>query len=591
MVDQESGTYRPRRAFVEPDPEPAAPPPAAIPPEPPAVEEPRNGPPIGLGRPASDFVDEDEPKPLYRDEYTPRPLYRDEPSQIVPEMSDDTAGRSITFVPRPRRTDEDATAILAKGAPQSSRSRSLNGRAAPDRTDDIDDFDEDEEPRPRSERTRLALTLGAVAAVVVVGLAVGYAVFGVGENQGTVPSPSLSAGTGTTAPTASTSGDPSATTGGVLLTDGSMLSVTQAKRLDPKPTWKVALNQRGASADAPTAACFGAEPEDGQPVSQQKILRVLSSNGKSSPSALHEASAYATPEEAVQAFAVAARTLGSCPTAGSYLTAGRIVRGVGDQSVSAVVAVLEGKATSSHSVIVSRTGRVVNILDASRAAGVPVANTAAALAEVTKVQCAAAGGKCVGKVVVRPGPPPLGGDEPGYLATGDLPPAGGSLTPWNAAPIELPKEDFPGASCETVNWATVPAEARSTRVYLQPDSGKNYFGVNEIRITAKDAKAAIALVDKIKKDLETCKERRLTATVEDPKKVSSIGARGTEVAGYTAVVEQKTSQGSDKFRVGIVAAGSKVAYTFANPKGDFDFTDKQWDTIAVRAGERVTQVT
>ena len=36
-------------------------------------------------------------------------------------------------------------------------------------------------------------------------------------------------------------------------------------------------------------------------------------------------------------------------------------------------------------------------------------------------------------------------------------------------------------------------------------------------------------------------------------------------------------------------AGTKVAYPFANPKGDFDFTDAQWDTIAVRAGERVTQ--
>jgi hypothetical protein len=111
------------------------------------------------------------------------------------------------------------------------------------------------------------------------------------------------------------------------------------------------------------------------------------------------------------------------------------------------------------------------------------------------------------------------------------------------------------------------------------------------RITSKDAKAATALVDKIKKDLETCKERRLTATVADPQKVSSIGARSIGIVGYTAVVQQKRSDGgSDKFRVGIVAAGKKVVYTFANPKGDFDFTDKQWDTIAVRAGERFTQV-
>ena len=583
MVDQESGTYRPRRAFVEPDPEPAPPAPAAIPPH---AEESHNGMPTAIGRPAPDLVDEDAPKPLYRDEYTPRPLYREEPSVTGPEMSDDTAGRSITFAPRPRRFDEDATAILARGNGMTGRSR--NGRAADD-TDEIDDFDSDER-KPLGERTRWALILGAVAAVVVVGLAIGYAVFGVGNEQGTVSPPSAP-GTGATAPATGTTSDPPPT-GGVLLTDDSMLTPAQARRLDPKRTWKVAITQRGASDDAPVAACFGTDPENGAPVSQQKILRVLSSSGKSAPSALHEASAYATNEEAGVAYSVAAQTLGTCPAPGAWIAEGRVVRGIGDQSVSAVISVVDGTKTSQHSVIVSRTGRVVNILDASQpGAAITVVRVAAALAEVTTKQCATAGGKCAADVQVKKGPPPLGGDQPGYLAAGDLPPVGGSLTAWNAAPNDLPDENFVGASCETVNWTTVAAEERSARVYLHPDSGNSYFGVNVIRVTSKDAKAATALVDKIKKDLETCKERRLTATVEDPEKVSGIGARSTEIAGYTAVVQQKRSDGgSDKFRVGIVAAGNKVVYTFANPKGDFDFTDKQWDTIAVRAGERFTQV-
>ena len=48
--------------------------------------------------------------------------------------------------------------------------------------------------------------------------------------------------------------------------------------------------------------------------------------------------------------------------------------------------------------------------------------------------------------------------------------------------------------------------------------------------------------------------------------------------------------GTAKYRVGIVSAGPKVIYTFLNPRGDYDFTDGQWDTVAVRAGERMTQV-
>jgi hypothetical protein len=55
------------------------------------------------------------------------------------------------------------------------------------------------------------------------------------------------------------------------------------------------------------------------------------------------------------------------------------------------------------------------------------------------------------------------------------------------------------------------------------------------------------------------------------------------------VVSQKSIDGTHKYRVGIVSAGKKVVYTFLNPRDDYDFTDRQWDTVAVRAGERATQ--
>jgi hypothetical protein len=107
----------------------------------------------------------------------------------------------------------------------------------------------------------------------------------------------------------------------------------------------------------------------------------------------------------------------------------------------------------------------------------------------------------------------------------------------------------------------------------------------------KDAATAQKLVDKIKSDLDSCKERKLTATVTKPEKVAGVGARNAAVAGYTSVVTQKSTAGPQKYRVGIVATGSKAVYTFLNPTGKYDFTDKQWNTVAVRAGERTTQVT
>jgi hypothetical protein len=293
----------------------------------------------------------------------------------------------------------------------------------------------------------------------------------------------------------------------------------------------------------------------------------------------------------VQAYAVAAKTLGSCTVTGTYLVRGQAVTGVGDQSVGVVAASIAGGKAQRHTVLVNRTGRVLNIVDATQPnTSIPPDSVAKALVAVTNTQCGPAGGKCATKAVVKNGPPPLGGDEPGFLAYGDLPPAGKTPTAWGATPTELPKEDFAGSGCETVNWTTLSTENTSSRTYILEDASSSFFGLNDIVATMKDEAAAKKLVAKIRSDLDSCSKRKLTAKVTKVKKVSSVGARQSAVSGWTAVVTQKSTEGTKKYRVGVVSAGSKVAYTFLNPQDGFDFSDDQWNTVAVRAGERTTQV-
>ena len=87
MVDQKSTTYRPRRAFIEPDIEPAEPK------QPPGPDR-NNGRPI-----APPIVDEDHPKPLYRDETRTNgwssPASRAAPAPRVDPPTDETL-RPIT---------------------------------------------------------------------------------------------------------------------------------------------------------------------------------------------------------------------------------------------------------------------------------------------------------------------------------------------------------------------------------------------------------------------------------------------------------------------------------------------------------------
>jgi hypothetical protein len=487
----------------------------------------------------------------------------------------------IAFAPRrPPVEDDETTTILPRSRPTKHRTQAL---------DAIDDYDDDE-PTALGGRAKLALIIGAVAAVVVIGLVIGYSVLSVGSQPQSQPSvsPPATAGTGA----AGGAGQPAGQAGGALLTDSSMLSAGQAKTLAPDRKWKVVTTQQGAKPDGATAACFGGEPPEGRPTPQQELVRVLEgSGGKSAPKALHNATAYGSIGEASQAYVIASKTVGSCAVAGFYIESGRSVSSVGDQALGVVVMEVDGKKKQAHSVVVNRTGRVMNVIDALQPTrAIAIDAVAKALEQVNRVQCGAAGGPCDGRAAVKKGPPPIGGDEPGFLTVGDLPPAGPKVELWVATEVELPKAEFLGSQCEGVNWVTEKAKARTSRIYLLPESGKNFFGLNEIVLTMKDAKAAGKLVDRIKSSLSGCKSRKLTASVSKPKKVTSIGAEKTKVKGWTTVVSQKSTQGTAEYRVGIVSAGSKVAYTFLNPRGDYDFTNRQWNTVAVRAGERATQV-
>ena len=515
MVDHKATTYRPRRAFIEPEIEPAEP-------KYPARPDRDSGMPI-----APPVVDEEPPKPLYRDEPRTNGWSSRASRAAPPPQADPDTDPSLPVTPRPqrpRRVDEEATAILPRSRPDEHRGATL---------DAIDDYDD--ERKPLSRRTKLALLIGTVSVVVVIGLLVGYAVVTAASQSQRQPSGGS---------TSSNASQPPAQTETAVLTDASMLNPSQADILDRDRTWKVESTQPNPPEDAQTAACFGGAPAEGQPTPQQKIVRVLNGGGKNAPKALHEATTYLNVGDANQAYVVAAKTLGGCAVTGSYIQSGHAVSGVGDQAIGVVV--MDGnKGRAAHSVVLNRVGRLMNVVDVTQPSqALAISAVAKALAEVNKVQCGPAGGECGGTPSVKDGPPPLGGDQPGFLATGDLPPAGAKPAPWTATEIELPKGEFKGSQCEkSVNWATVSAKSKSSRVYLIPDSGTKFFGLNEIVLTTKDAKAAGRIVDKLRSDLTKCEKTVLTATVSKPKKVTSIGAQNTKITGWTATVWHKSTLG------------------------------------------------
>jgi hypothetical protein len=370
-----------------------------------------------------------------------------------------------------------------------------------------------------------------------------------------------------------------------------MLAPAGAQAINPKQTWTAGTTVRGPVPDGSGPACLGSNPLEGSPTAQQTITRTLAGSGSSAPTAVHVAQAYASAADASQAFTVTARALGTCAVTGDWLSQGRVVEGVGDASTAVAVRSTDGDQRSQHWVVVSRTGRALDVLDASTPGkkALDVNAVTQALASVVTTQCTAAGGTCPSTVSTKDGPPPAGGDEPGFLSTGDLPPVGSATAPWVGTPVEAPSADFTGSQCESVNWSTTSATDKSSRVYLLQDV-PGIFGLNEIVLTARDAASASKLVDKVRSDWTSCKERKLTATVGSPTKVTGVAsADGTAITGWTTEVEQKAGSTTTRFRVGIASSGDKVAFVFLNPQKGLDVDGDDWNTVAVRAVQRATQ--
>lgn len=555
------------------------------------------------------------------DEDAPPPLYRDDPATDAAEATADddaddadTAGTgspdtasSDTEPPGTGSADStrsDETTILSRAR---ERQRARANRDEDETTllprtaggsrvrhrpeDDQDDgLDEDVEADPRADRRRLLLLIGAVAVVAVLGLLAGYAI--IRSTSQPIAAPGPSASPGTSDPSASPGTDPSDPAGTALITDALMLSPSQAETMDSKRTWKVALTQRGTSADSPNhPACLSTEATEGAPTPQQTVLRLLSSNGSDAPAALHQATSYPTAEEAAQAYAYAARSLGDCAMTGGWIYEGHLIGGVGDQAVGVTIQVLDGSTTEFRTVVLTRTGRILDVIDVAKP---DKAVTAKRLAEVAgavvDTQCQAAGGACSDEPEAMDGPPPLGGDQPGFLAAGDLPPVGADQARWaGTTPGEPDPDLLRGSGCETVDWSKVEAESRSHRTYLLSDSSSR-FGLDEVVITTDSAKAATALAEKIRDDWKDCSKRQLTATVGAVTDLSGPGAKSVDVTGWATEVSQKADAATTRYRVGVVAAGPKVAFLFLNPQDDTDVTDDQFDVITVRAGQRASQV-
>jgi hypothetical protein len=346
------------------------------------------------------------------------------------------------------------------------------------------------------------------------------------------------------------------------------------------------------STDNPDARplCLPAQA-DGLPEAQRSTSRKTVPAAEGTDAVVQVVDTYADVAAATQAYAARLTQAGTCADAVALITAANTITGLAD-SAQLVRLTVQEQTNLFHSVLVSRTGRSVSMVDIGTATAVTPADLANVAAHALSRQCGGELGTCPGIISVATSPPPPG-NPPGWLVPADLPRITAGSGRW-AAPDPRTTLDVVGSQCEALNLKTVTgtqAAAQRTLLLADDTNAPDGFGVDQVVYTFADAAGSAGLAKKLDKNLAACPDRAPTATVKEGPAVKGTGADGAKITGTTYLVTQKTETNTVVFRVAVVTVDQRAVYLLANPSTTFDFADGDWVKLAVRAGQRTSQST
>ncbi|MDO5285393.1 MAG: hypothetical protein Q4G45_01015 [Actinomycetia bacterium] len=424
-------------------------------------------------------------------------------------------------------------------------------------------------PAPSDKpRRRFPMRIVLVALVVVAALGVG-AVILVRTLAATGSAPGVST---------------AATSTGPMLSEADLATAADLSQTGPG-TWQT-TTETAVAASAPLPLCVTSSTN--QPVAQTAMQRELTAGDAQ---AIHRVEGYVSPGDATQVYALRQTMMGRCSNIPVYLVDGAKVIGLGDEAV-AISAVLQDTTPVYHTVLLVRTGRVVDMYDLKQP-GTPITydQVVAAAKETLTRQCPRSEGACPTTPSVELGLPPAG-DVTGWLTVADLHRITPGVGRWQANDVTT-KVDVAGSGCENLKLDAITGPtARKQRTYLLQEDAKapQTFGIDEVLLEFPTPEMAQMLTTQVNQNITECPKRTGSAQLGGTGPVEATGAGGEKITGFWRTVRQDTSATTFAlYRVSVLSVGTKVVYVYGTPSATYDFSDEAWLQIAVRAGQRATQ--
>lgn len=523
-----------------------------------------------------------------REDRRPRRAWQlDDETESPPPDVDDTSGHDLF---RPRRDaaarPEGVTPIPPPVFPRSAGEYAASPSPAPRRSALSSQTPPEPEPpgSAGSRRSPLLAGLGDSMAKWAIGGVVGA--LGVGMVAFLAVRGSQPADPTSSPPASAASASPSS--GLPPVTEEHLLTGADLAGVAPAASWAVAATSTALGDHEGRIACLSTENPAQNPTTS--LQRTLGTSDADQLAALHRIDVYASPAAAEEVFRSRTAALSGCAEVPSRIVRASSVTGLGDQAFQITVA-FENQPAQFHTILMTRVGAAVQILDLARSSGqvepkllgAAVTRPQAGLCEAEAVTCTLK--PTVSAAVVPPVEPV------GWLIPADLPRIRAGAGRWTAAePGALTSQ---GMGCENLTLVSEPGpKSRRQATYLmtQDDQAPATFGVDEMMFTFADASAATAFATKLGNAIASCNDRVNTAKVTELKAVSGTGADGMAVSSRLFSIRQDA--GNNKgvpYQLLVSVAGARVAYTIVTVTDSYKFTEAQLAELGVRIPVRASQ--
>jgi hypothetical protein len=268
------------------------------------------------------------------------------------------------------------------------------------------------------------------------------------------------------------------------------------------------------------------------------------------------------------------------------------VTGIGDEAQILRMRIPE-RNPRSFVIGVARTGALTTsaVLETQTKGPASAQLLVSALTSSVQNLCASrVAGACVGTVATRATLPPPSGETAGMLAIADLPVIARVMQPWAGTDPVAATVNVASTTCDKADFAKSGARSPVTRTYLIPEARlPKRFGLTETLGEFATERAASRFVERIVTRMKSCEDKELGSKVSH----AVVQVKPSAEASYAMWrLENQINKKEVEvpFWMGVVQLGRYVAQVNLTPVGKFDVDKKTFQSLVVRARDRLHEV-